>query len=61
MPPIAWPTWWSRQHYRFDPRGDAEDNLAWSITSKLKGVGYLADYLALDDPGVQAEIPAFET
>jgi hypothetical protein len=43
---IAW------LYHRFDPEGLAEDNDAWSIASKLKGVGYLSDYAPLRDPGV---------
>jgi hypothetical protein len=43
---IAW------LYHRFDPDGQAEDNDVWSITSKLKGVGYLSDYKPLQDPGV---------
>jgi hypothetical protein len=43
---------------RFDPRGDAGDNLVWSIASKLKGVDYLSDYDPLQDPGVRAELAA---
>ena len=43
---------------RFDPRGEAEDNLVWSITSKLKRVDYLSDYEPLQDPGVKAELAA---
>jgi hypothetical protein len=45
-------------YYRFDPRGDCEDSLVWSITSKLKGVNYLSEYRPLQDPGVQAELAA---
>jgi hypothetical protein len=43
---IAW------LYHRFDPKGLAEDNEVWSITSKLKGVGYLSEYQPLSDPGV---------
>jgi hypothetical protein len=43
---------------RFDPRGDAEDNLVWSMTSKLKGLDYLSAYDPLQDPNVQAELAA---
>lgn len=43
---------------RFDPCGNAEDNLVWSITSKLRGVDYLSEYKPLQDPGVQAELAA---
>lgn len=39
-------------YHRFNPPGNDEDNLVWSITSKLKGVGYLSDYDPLSDPGV---------
>ena len=43
-------------YHRFDPTGDHEDNLAWSIASKLKGVGYLSEYKPLDDPLVRREL-----
>jgi hypothetical protein len=43
---IAW------LYHRFDPDGQTEDNEVWSITSKLKGVGYLSEYQPLCDPGV---------
>lgn len=43
---------------RFDPDGDSEDNLVWSIVSKLKGLDYLSEYQPLQDPGVQAELAA---
>jgi hypothetical protein len=43
---IAW------LYHRFDPAGRTEDNDVWSITSKLKGVGYLSQYQPLQDPGV---------
>ena len=33
-----------------------ENNLAWSIVTKLKNVGYLSDYDPLEDPMVQKEI-----
>ncbi len=45
-------------YHRFDPLGDQENNLVWSITSKLRGVGYLSDYEPLKDPKVQAELEA---
>ena len=45
-------------YHRFDPRSDSEDNLVWSITSKLKGVDYLSEYEPLHDPGVKAELAA---
>jgi hypothetical protein len=32
------------------------ENLVWSITSKLKDVGYLSDYEPLKDPAVQREL-----
>jgi hypothetical protein len=35
-----------------------DENLAWSITSTLKCVGYLSDYDPLNDPAVQAELAA---
>jgi hypothetical protein len=43
-------------YWRFDPQGDAENNLVWSITSKLKNVGYLSRYEPLQDPGVVREL-----
>lgn len=36
--------------------GSAENNLAWSITSKLRGVDYLSAYNPLADGKVQAEL-----
>ena len=45
---------------RFDLRGDAEDNLVWSIASKLKGVSYLSEYQPLQDPGVLAELASIK-
>jgi hypothetical protein len=45
-------------YYRFDPQGLNENNLVWSITSKLKGMEYLSEYRPLDDPGVQLELAA---
>lgn len=39
-------------YFRFDPTGTEEDNLVWSVTSRLKGVGYLSKYEPLKDPGV---------
>jgi hypothetical protein len=47
-------------YHRFDPNGNAEDNLVWSITSKLKGVGYLSDCDPLNDPGVIEELKAIQ-
>lgn len=43
-------------YYRFDPDGTKEDNLVWSITSKLKNVGYLSRYKPLNDPAVVKEL-----
>ena len=39
-------------------RFPAEDNLAWSITSKLKRVSYLSDYDPRHDPSVLHELDA---
>lgn len=36
--------------------GSSENNLAWSITSKLKGKSYLSRYDPLEDPGVRGEL-----
>lgn len=49
---IAW------LYHRFDPEGQTEDNEVWSITSKLKGVGYLSGYQPLRDPGVLGHLRA---
>lgn len=48
-------------YYRFDPLGKSENNLVWSITSKLKGVDYLSDYNPLQDPKIQAELEFLRT
>lgn len=45
-------------YYRFDPDGKAEDNEVWSITSKLKGKGYLSKYKPLEDPNVLKHLQA---
>lgn len=37
---------------------DHSDNLLWSITCKLKGVGYLSEYEPLRDPAVRSELAA---
>lgn len=39
-------------------RFPADHNLAWSITSKLKGVAYLSDYEPRQDPAVVAALDA---
>lgn len=44
-------------YHRLEPDpGSNENNLAWSITSKLKGVDYLSEYDPLEDPDVKVEI-----
>ena len=43
-------------YHRLDPGDGGENNLAWSITSKLKRVGYLSDYDPLQDAAVRAEL-----
>jgi hypothetical protein len=48
-------------YHRFDPDGRNEDNLVWSITSMLKGVGYLSGYRPLEDPGVKRELEAISS
>jgi hypothetical protein len=45
-------------YHRFDPEGRAEDNEVWSITCKLKGVGYLSEYKPLSDPAVMEHLRA---
>jgi hypothetical protein len=47
---------------RFERAGmhdEHSENLLWSITNRLKGVGYLSDYEPLRDPGVISELNAF--
>jgi hypothetical protein len=43
-------------YYRFDPAGRDENNLVWSIASKLKGFGYLSDYDPLHDLSVMQHL-----
>lgn len=43
-------------YFRLSPSPGEEDNLAWSIASRLKGVGYLSSYDPHADPQVQAHI-----
>lgn len=45
------------------PSDDAggENNLVWSITSRLRGVEYLSDYNPLADPRVHAELATIRT
>jgi hypothetical protein len=45
-------------YHRFDPHGNSEDNLVWSITCRLKKVGYMSEYSPFEDPGVKAELAA---
>ena len=42
--------------HRFIAAGNNEDNLAWSIVSKLKGKDYLSDYDPLRDAEVIEEL-----
>lgn len=41
---------------RLPAEDGAENNLAWSIAAKLRGVDYLSDYNPLADPDVLAEL-----
>lgn len=41
---------------RLSREGELENNLAWSIAAKLRGVGYLSEYDPLTDPAVLAEL-----
>lgn len=43
-------------YFRLSPSPAEEDNLAWSIASRLKGVGYLSSYDPHADPQVQTHI-----
>jgi|SRR5262245_32184356 len=42
-------------YFRLDKPGE-EDNLAWSIASKLKGVGYLSSYDPRLDPPIKEQL-----
>jgi hypothetical protein len=47
---------------RFQRAGVCDEhsgNLLWSITSRLKGVGYLSDYEPLHDSGVRSQMETF--
>jgi hypothetical protein len=44
---------------RAGARDEHSDNLLWSITCRLKRVGYLSDYEPLHDPGVRSQMQAF--
>ncbi|NMO21898.1 hypothetical protein HPC49_50785 [Pyxidicoccus fallax] len=47
--------------FRFDGNGnDADENLAWSITSNLKHRGYLGEYDPRHDPPIRARIEALK-
>ncbi|MEL7043310.1 MAG: hypothetical protein AAGL90_17460 [Pseudomonadota bacterium] len=44
-------------YHRLNPHPPCDaSNLAWSIASSLKGVGYLDEYDPFDDPAVRAEL-----
>lgn len=43
-------------HRLGDSATDHDSNLAWSVASRLKGVGYLSDYDPLADPEVLREL-----
>ena len=42
------------------PDGSDLENLIWSITERLKGVGYLSDYEPLEDPAVIKEMNKYK-
>jgi hypothetical protein len=49
-------------YFRLDPdKPGEEDNLAWSIASKLKGVGYLSSYDPRLDPPIRAWLEQLRT
>ena len=43
-------------YVRLPKEDGAENNLAWSIASNLKGRSYLSDYDPLSDPDIQREL-----
>ena len=43
-------------YYRFEDAGEDENNLAWSIASKLKGKSYLSNYEPTEDPEIIKEL-----
>ena len=44
-------------YHRLEPDQDSdENNLAWSIVCKLKGVDYLSEYDPLEDPEIKREM-----
>jgi hypothetical protein len=47
--------------YRPEDCTEHDDNLAWSIICKLKGVGYLSDYDARRDPAVVRELDRLQS
>ena len=42
------------------PDGNDLENLIWSITERLKGVGYLSDYEPLEDPDIIKEMNKYK-
>ena len=42
------------------PAGSDLENLIWSITHRLKGVGYLSDYEPLEDPDIIKEMNKYK-
>jgi hypothetical protein len=44
--------------HNFDVTGDDQDNLAWSVVARLKGVSYLSEYDPRSDPEVHRELAA---
>jgi hypothetical protein len=43
-------------YFRLSPDPSGEDNLAWSIASRLKGVSYLSSYDPRSDPQVRTHL-----
>ena len=41
---------------RYEIAGPSEDNLAWSIVARLRGVSYLSEYRPSEDPDIQARL-----
>ncbi|MFC1580274.1 hypothetical protein ACFL4N_05115 [Thermodesulfobacteriota bacterium] len=49
-------------YHRLEPDKDSdENNLAWSIVCKLKGVDYLSEHDPLEDPGIKREMEKIKT
>ena len=48
-------------YMKLPPDDEHLDNLVWSITIRLKGIGYLSDYNPLEDPDVLKEMDKYKS